>query len=122
MYPQHYPGPIASHEIVILGCVRNLLVRILVNSCINYLQPSNFITTCVVPLMMCGYRILQSPIYFYTYLLCVVNSLSCQKTTVNGTAYTSDACTYLDTTEYNYITKAIINVICDKYQYILTYR
>ena len=70
---------------------------------IHYLQPSHFIISCGETLFLCDHRILQSP--WPIYLLCVVNSLSCQKTTVNGTAYTSEASTYLDTTRNYYNNK-----------------
>ena len=45
----------------------------------------------------------------------MVNSLSCQKTTVNGTAYTSEASTYLDTTRNYYNNKKIFRMVTVPY-------
>ena len=42
------------------------------------------------------------------YSLCVVDPLSCQKATVNGTAYTFDALTYLEITAENIYNKHVI--------------
>ena len=42
------------------------------------------------------------------YLLCVVDPLSCQKATLNGTAYTFDALTYLEITAENIYNKHVI--------------
>ena len=42
------------------------------------------------------------------YSLCVVDPLSCQKATVNGTAYTFDALTYLEITGENIYNKHVI--------------